>query len=188
MGAVVVFTCVAIGLLMKGKEVSVPGMAAMAVSAWDSFETTAAQNYVHFSDLFWGRTYVSDIVYTWLSCVAFPWKPERYGAVLIFFFLTMWAPRIVLFLVEVLAISGTWASSLSPWVWRSCPRHSTFVCLTGSNGLAVSSHRQLPQCRLDGGGGKCCAFTGSSFSSLRNEKHEYGNCDLYRGATRPALS
>lgn len=85
-GAVVVFTCVAgpIGLLMKGKEVSVPGMAAMAISAWDSFEfTIAAQNYVHFSDLFWGRTYVSDIVYTWLPRVAFPWKPERYGAVLV---------------------------------------------------------------------------------------------------------
>jgi oligosaccharide repeat unit polymerase len=85
-GAVIVFTCVAgpIGLLMKGKEVSVTGMAAMAISAWDSFEfTIAAQNYVHFSDLFWGRTYVSDLVYTWLPRVVFPWKPERYGAVLV---------------------------------------------------------------------------------------------------------
>ncbi len=85
-GAVVVFTCVAgpIGLLMKGKEVSVPGMAAMAISAWDSFEfTIAAQNYVQFSDLFWGRTYASDLVYTWLPRVIFPWKPERYGAVLV---------------------------------------------------------------------------------------------------------
>jgi len=85
-GAVVVFTCVAgpIGLLMKGKEVSVPGMAAMAISAWDSFEfTIAAQSYVHFSDLFWGRTYVSDLVFTWLPRAAFPWKPERYGAVLV---------------------------------------------------------------------------------------------------------
>mgnify|MGYP001791351040 CR=1 FL=1 len=85
-GAVIVFTGVAgpIGLLMKGKEVSVAGMAAMAISAWDSFEfTIAAQNYIHPSGLFWGRTYASDLVFTWLPRFMFPWKPERYGAVLV---------------------------------------------------------------------------------------------------------
>ncbi len=85
-GAVILFTCVAgpIGLLMKGKEVSVAGMTAMAISAWDSFEfTIAAQNYIHVSNLFWGRTYASDLVFTWLPRFAFPWKPERYGAVLV---------------------------------------------------------------------------------------------------------
>lgn len=73
-----------IGLLMKGKEVSAPGITSMAISAWDSFEfTIAAQHSVGLSNLFFGRTYVSDMVYTWLPRSLFPDKPERYGAVLI---------------------------------------------------------------------------------------------------------
>jgi hypothetical protein len=73
-----------IGLLMKGKEFTFAGAAAMAISAWDSLEfTVAAQHYIGLGGVYWGRTYIGDLVYSWLPRAAFPWKPERYGVILV---------------------------------------------------------------------------------------------------------
>jgi hypothetical protein len=84
--AIVCFVAIAgpIGLLMKGKDFSVSGATAMSISAWDSFEfTIAAQHDIGLGGLYWGRTYVGDLVYTWLPRAIFPQKPERYGVILI---------------------------------------------------------------------------------------------------------
>jgi hypothetical protein len=86
LAGVLTFAAVAgpIGLMMKGKDVDATGVVAMAISAWDSFEfTVAAQNFVGIAHLAWGSTYLGDFVYTWLPRAVFPWKPERYGAVVI---------------------------------------------------------------------------------------------------------
>ncbi|HKM66369.1 MAG TPA: hypothetical protein VJX70_04315 [Candidatus Acidoferrum sp.] len=73
-----------VGLLMKQKEVTTSAIVGMAISAWDSMEfTVAANDQLGFRDLFWGRSYVSDILYTWYPRTLFPNKPERYGAVLL---------------------------------------------------------------------------------------------------------
>lgn len=93
---VVLFAAVAgpIGLAMKGKEISVPGIISMSISAWDAFEfTVAAQNYIKVPDLKLGTTYAEDILYTWLPRLLFPSKPERYGAVTV---QDMVAPDLVL--------------------------------------------------------------------------------------------
>ncbi len=87
--AVAAFVCFGaiagpVGLLMKGKEVNATGTVAMAISAWDGFEfTVAAQRDIRAGDLHWGSTYFGDLVYTWLLRAGFPWKPERYGALLV---------------------------------------------------------------------------------------------------------
>jgi len=86
LAGVLTFAAVAgpIGLMMKGKDVDAAGTVGMAISAWDSFEfTVAAQHYVGIANLAWGSTYVGDLVYTWLPRAVFPWKPERYGAVVV---------------------------------------------------------------------------------------------------------
>jgi hypothetical protein len=86
LAGVLIFVAIAgpIGLMMKGKDVDASGIVAMAISAWDSFEfTVAAQHSVGTANLAWGSTYLSDFVYTWLPRAVFPWKPERYGAVVI---------------------------------------------------------------------------------------------------------
>jgi len=83
---IVVFVVVAgpVGLLMKQQEVSGPQVANMATSAWDSMEFTVAANKdLRFRDLFWGSSYISDIIYTWYPRAIFPEKPLRYGVVLI---------------------------------------------------------------------------------------------------------
>jgi hypothetical protein len=73
-----------IGVLVKGVEMSPAAAVSMSISAWDSFEfTVIAQNQVRTHDLFFGKTYWQDLVYTWLPRVVFPWKPERYGSVLV---------------------------------------------------------------------------------------------------------
>jgi hypothetical protein len=82
----IVFFAVAgpIGLLVKGIELSPAAAVSMSISAWDSFEfTVVAQNDVRTRDLFWGATFWGDVVYTWLPRALFPWKPERYGTVLV---------------------------------------------------------------------------------------------------------
>ena len=73
-----------VGLLVKGFEISPAAAVSMSISAWDSFEfTVIAQDQVHTRDLFLGKTYWQDLVYTWLPRALFPWKPERYGNVLV---------------------------------------------------------------------------------------------------------
>jgi len=84
LGLIFVLIAGPVGLLMKQKEVTSSAIIAMAISAWDSMEfTVAAGDQLGFRDLFWGRSYVSDIVYTWYPRALFPNKPERYGAVLL---------------------------------------------------------------------------------------------------------
>src|SRR5262249_30704074 len=82
----VLFVVVAgpLGLLMKSKIVTPPQIINMGTSTWDSmeFSVAAEQNY-HVRDLFWGRSYMSDVVYTWYPRALFPRKPKRYGIVLI---------------------------------------------------------------------------------------------------------
>lgn len=77
---VVVVVAGPLGLLMKQQEVVGPQIANMATSAWDAMEfTVRTPQDFHARDLFWGKSYLGDIFYTWYPRAIFSSKPERYG-------------------------------------------------------------------------------------------------------------
>jgi len=73
-----------LGLIFKGTEASTATAVSLSISAWDAFEfTVLAQNDLRTRDLYYGSTYLEDVIYSWLPRSVFPSKPQRYGIVVI---------------------------------------------------------------------------------------------------------
>ncbi|MGH9593809.1 MAG: hypothetical protein ACRD5L_12015, partial [Bryobacteraceae bacterium] len=80
-GILAVIVAGPVGMILKQEDVWQPAKtAALAISPWDSYEITVlAVDRIHFDDLLLGRSYLEDVIYTYIPRVLFPDKPVRYG-------------------------------------------------------------------------------------------------------------
>jgi oligosaccharide repeat unit polymerase len=81
--AVAILIAGPLGVVLKGTGSKAPlEVLALAMSPWDAFElSTAAIENDAAAEPLHGRSYLEDIVYTYLPRAIFPWKPMRYGIV-----------------------------------------------------------------------------------------------------------